>query len=95
MHYVLLHPLLEEDFDFLNETNIKTNIFNSFKPDVGSDNSVADSGWCDMVSGARLIGRHDNVVFMPTSDEERTLLVLKFGNRLIPSDLHQVNKLTT
>ena len=91
MYYVLLHPLREEDFDFLNETTIELNVCNTFKADA--DDNSADSGWCDMVSGARLIGRHDMIVFMPANDEERTLLLLKFGDRLIPSNLRKTNKL--
>ena len=93
MYYVLLHPLREEDFDFLNSTSIELNICNTFTADA--DDSVADSGWCDMVPGARRIGTDNMIVFMPANDEEHTLLLLKFGDRLIPSNLRKTNKLTS
>jgi hypothetical protein len=84
MNYVLRGIITESDVDFLNNTTIEWELFDShgLKPET----NVFDSGWCDMASGARIISERDRVRFNNVSPEELTLLMLKFGNRL--KDLH-------
>ena len=80
MDYVLQYPLTSDDVDFLNATSIQFEVFNphGLKPEG------YDSGWCDMATGARMIGENDRVAFLSVSDEDLLLLTLKYHDRLKP-----------
>jgi hypothetical protein len=82
MDYILKQSLSESDIDFLNETTIKFEIFDThgLKPETQIG---FDSGWCDAVTGARIINKNDRAMFKSVSDSELTLLTLKFGDRLL------------
>ncbi len=83
MDYVLQFPLESEDIDFLNATSIEYKVFNThglktetiFEP---------DSGWCDMATGARIIGKDDRVAFLNVTPEQLTYLTMRYYNRLKP-----------
>lgn len=81
MDYVLQQSLTSEDIEFLNETTIEFEIFDThgLKPETQLG---FDSGWCDMTTGARIIGKNDRARFNNVNDVELTLLTLKFGKRL-------------
>lgn len=74
--------LSNEDINFLNETTIEFEIFDThgLKPETKIG---FDSGWCDMTTGSRIISERDRVRFDNVSPEELTLLMLKFGTRLV------------
>lgn len=78
MDYILRYQLTESDINFLNETTIEFEVHNThgLKPET-----QFDSGWCDITTGARIIGTYDRVVFRNVTEQEYTLLLLKFGNR--------------
>ena len=78
MDYILRYPLTESDLDFLNATTIEFEVHNTHGLKVETQ---FDSGWCDMNTGARIIGTYDRAVFKNVSEQEYTLLLLKFGNR--------------
>jgi hypothetical protein len=82
MDYILKQSLSENDIDFLNETTIKFEIFDThgLKPETQIG---FDSGWCDASTGARIINKNDRAMFKSVSDSELTLLTLKFGDRLL------------
>ena len=82
MDYILKRSLSESDIDFLNETTIKFEIFDThgLKPETQIG---FDSGWCDASTGARIINKNDRAMFKSVSDSELTLLTLKFGDRLL------------
>ena len=82
MDYILKQSLSAEDIDFLNETTIEFEIFDThgLKPETQIG---FDSGWCDMSTGARIINKNDRAMFKNVSESELTLLTLKFGNRLL------------
>ena len=82
MDYVLRRSLTEADIDFLNETTVEFEIFNSHG--LAPETKVGyDSGWCDASTGARIINNNDRVLFKNVSEQELTLLLLKFGSRLL------------
>ena len=91
MNYVLKRALSESDINFLNETTIKFEIFDThgLKPETKIG---YDSGWCDASTGARIIGKNDRAMFKNVSEPESTLLLLKFGNRLLEMN-PQLNKI--
>lgn len=64
----------ENDVDFLNETTLSF----SFEGDLGP----FDSGWCDMVTGARILTSNDRIILEITTEEEEAFVKLKFGDRL-------------
>ena len=82
MDYILRQSLSVNDIDFLNETTIEFEIFDThgLKPETQIGH---DSGWCDMSTGARIINKNDRALFKNINDQERTLLLLKFGSRLL------------
>jgi hypothetical protein len=82
MDYILKRSLSESDINFLNETTIKFEIFDThgLKPETQLG---FDSGWCDASTGARIIGKNDRAMFKNVSEPESTLLLLKFGDRLL------------
>lgn len=82
MNYILQKSLSNEDINFLNETTIEFEIFDThgLKPETKIG---FDSGWCDMTTGSRIISERDRVRFDNVSPEELTLLMLKFGTRLV------------
>ena len=82
MDYVLQFPLTSEDIDFLNITTIKFEVFNTHG--LGVETNPNDSGWCDLASGARIIGEHDRVAFLNVTPEQLTFLTIKYYNRLKP-----------
>ena len=79
MNYILRYPLTASDIGFLNETTIEFEVHNTHGLKVETQ---FDSGWCDMNTGSRIIGTYDRAVFKNVSEQELTLLFLKFGNRL-------------
>jgi hypothetical protein len=79
MDYVLWYSLTEDDIEFLNVTSIEFEIFN---PAATLLDQGYDSGWCDMSTGARIIGSTDRVAFLNVDDEDLLLLTLKFQDRL-------------
>lgn len=79
MDYVLQFPITPNDVVFLNSTSIEFEVFN---PNV--DPHKRDSGWCDMETGARLVTDSDRVAFKNVTEEQLTLLTLKYHNRLKP-----------
>jgi hypothetical protein len=79
MNYILRYQLTASDIGFLNETTIEFEVHNTHGLKVETQ---FDSGWCDMNTGARIIGTHDRAVFKNVSEQEYTLLLLKFGSRL-------------
>ena len=82
MNYLLRQTLTESDIDFLNETTIKFEIFNSHG--LAPETQIGyDSGWCDMSTGARIINKNDRALFKNVSEQEHTLLMLKFGSRIL------------
>ena len=82
MNYVLRQSLSETDIDFLNETTISFEIFNSHG--LAPETQIGyDSGWCDMSTGARIINKNDRALFKDVNEQEYTLLLLKFGTRLL------------
>ena len=91
MNYVLKRSLSENDIDFLNQTTIEFEIFDThgLKPETKIG---YDSGWCDASTGARIIGKNDRAMFKNVSEPESTLLLLKFGNRLLEMN-PQLNKI--
>ena len=82
MDYILKQSLSENDINFLNDTTIKFEIVDShgLKPETQIG---FDSGWCDAITGARIINKNDRAIFKSVSDIELTLLTLKFGDRLL------------
>jgi hypothetical protein len=82
MDYVLQHPLTDEDVDFLNITSIKFEVFDP--NEVKTELDYHDSGWCDVVTGARIISSNHRVAFLDVSPEELTYLTLRYYNRLKP-----------
>ena len=82
MDYVLQYQITEEDIDFLNNTSMQFEIFNTHGLKCETD--LNDSGWCDMTTGARIIGPDDRVAFLNPSPEDLTFLALKYYNRLKP-----------
>jgi hypothetical protein len=78
MDYILRYPLTESDIEFLNTTTIEFDIHNTHGLKVETQ---LDSGWCDMTTGARIIGTHDRAVFKNVTEQEYTLLLLRFGKR--------------
>lgn len=85
MEYLLRYSITESDCDFLNETTIAYRVIDT-KSTLALDVSTAidevDSGWHDMMSGARIISEQDRIIFKDVSSEELTILLLKFGTRL-------------
>lgn len=85
MEYLLRYSITETDCDFLNETTIAYRVVDT-KSSLGIDLSTiideVDSGWHDMMSGARIISEQDRIIFKDVSPEELTLLTLKFGVRI-------------
>ena len=81
MEYMLQKSLSEDDINFLNETTIEFKIIDThgLKPETQIG---YDSGWCDMNTGARIINKNDRALFKNVNDQELTLLLLKFGDRL-------------
>lgn len=79
MDYILRYTLTESDVNFLNATTIEFEVHNTHGLKVETE---FDSGWCDMNTGARIIGIYDRAVFKNVSEQEFTLLLLKFGSRL-------------
>jgi hypothetical protein len=69
----LVRIIVDEDIDFLNETSI------NHKFHTISEN---DSGWCDFMTGSRILSNNDEFLFYPENKEDETILQLKFGNRL-------------
>lgn len=82
MDYVLQYQITEDDIDFLNNTSIKFEVFDSHG--LKSEADYNDSGWCDAATGARIIGVNDRVAFLNPSPEDLTLLTIKYYNRLKP-----------
>ena len=80
MDYILGHRLTESDIEFLNETTIEFEIIDThgLKPIT----NIFDSGWCDMPTGARIIGDNDRVIFRNVSPEDETYLTLRYTTRL-------------
>ena len=91
MNYVLKRALSENDIDFLNQTTIEFEIFDThgLKPETKIG---YDSGWCDAFTGARIIGKTDRAMFKNVTEQESTLLLLKFGDRLLEMN-PQLNKI--
>lgn len=82
MDYILKRSLSETDIDFLNETTISFEIFNSHG--LAPETQIGyDSGWCDATTGARIINKNDRAFFKNVNEQEYTLLLLKFGDRLL------------
>lgn len=82
MDYILKQSLSAEDIDFLNETTIEFEIFNTHGLKAETQTGF-DSGWCDMTTGARIINKNDRAMFKNVGESELTLLTLKFGKRLL------------
>lgn len=93
MDYVLRKQITVEDVDFLNSTTIQFDLVNPY-----IDPDKHDSGWCDAATGARLVTDTDRVVFRDVSDEELTLLTLKFQDRIKPryrddDDIYNIDRI--
>ncbi len=91
MDVVLKGQLREEDIDFLNHTSIEFSIFNSHG--LMSETNLNDNGWCDMNTGARIIGINDRVMFRNVQAEDLTLLNLKYDRRVLILDHDGLRKI--
>lgn len=80
MDYILRFGITPTDIDFLNETTIEFEIINTHG--LRAETNVSDSGWCDMSTGARIIGVNDRVVFRNVSEEDQTYLTLRYDTRI-------------
>lgn len=78
MDYVLRNRISYDDIEFINSSSYEYELFN---PTLLSEN---DSGWCDMGSGSRIVTPSDRIIFRNITDQQFTMLALKFQERLKP-----------
>ena len=79
MDYLLRNSLTESDIEFLNETTMDFEIVNT---DWHAPMEGYDSGWCDGVTGHRLITHQNRVVFRNVTAAQYTYLELRYRERL-------------
>ena len=78
MDYVLRNHISYDDIEFINSSSYEYELFN---PHLLSE---PDSGWCDMGTGSRIVTASDRIIFRNITDQQFTMLVLKFQQRLKP-----------
>jgi len=69
--FTLKYVDLDNDVSILNATPIQYRFINSLQ-----------SGWCDAVTGVRILSSNDIIVF-DANDDEEIVLRLTFGDRLL------------
>jgi len=73
--YLLKQVSPFEDCDFLNSCKIPFDFMDT--------SGLVDTGWCDYATNARILSVNDRILFTTESEEQATVLVLKFGDRLL------------
>lgn len=63
------------DVDFLNICDIPFDFMDKM--------SISDSGWCDGLTGMRILSVNDRLLFTIRGPDDEAVLRLKFGDRLI------------